>query len=91
MLYWIMLVAAQNAVILWLVARVMRRSSKNRELALLAAEWEEHANAVNRQCAAQAIRAARALKALRKIRAQETPGANATVKRMAKIAREALS
>lgn len=73
MLYWIMLAAVEAAVILWLVARVMRFQEYGRD-------WLDGL-----------VFASRARHALHIIASQETPGANATVKRMAKIAREALS
>jgi hypothetical protein len=77
MLYLTMLAVAEVALIIWLLARVMRL------------QGDLHYCRACHRAAAEAHLSCES--ALHKIAAQETPGANATAKRMARIAREALS
>lgn len=82
-LIWFGLAMLEAAAILFLVARVMRMTEKWARERNRATLWmQTHVMAlegINDRS-----------RRLRKIAEQETPGANATVKRMARIAREAL-
>ena len=75
-LIWFGLAMLEAAAILFLVARVMRMTEKwgDARASAIVSQWSKEERGA----------------ALREIVEQETPGANATVKRMARIAREAL-
>lgn len=81
---WFALAMLEAAAILWLVARVMRLQGAYRISASSAAGAS--------RVAARLFKAENELRSvLQEIADQEAPGANATVKRMARIAREGLS
>ena len=83
MYIWFGLAMLEAAAILWLVVVLLRSSERHNTLGY------RHDNLRRLHVLRVEERKARA--ALRDIAAQETPKANATVKRMARIAREGLS
>jgi hypothetical protein len=91
MYVWFGLAMLQAVVILWLVVMVLRLSERNAELSEALDGWIEEVDRLDARILEYASNRLALLTALREIAAQETPGANATAKRMARIAREALS
>lgn len=85
-LLWCGLAMLEAAAILWLVARVMRLTTRRSTLAETMGRLCTAANML----AKMGVERLETRDALREIADQETPNANATVKRMARIAREAL-
>jgi len=88
---WFGLAMLEAAVIFWLVVVVLRSSGRSAELSEGLDGWVEEADRLDARIFEYASSRLALLIALRDIAAQEAPKANATVKRMARIARAHLS